>query len=46
MDEILSYRRKARDEKNWPVADKIRIAFDDEGIILKDTKEGTTWELK
>ena len=46
MDEILSYRKKARDEKNWPVADKIRIAFDDEGIILKDTKEGTTWELK
>ena len=46
MDEILSYRKKARDEKNWPVADKIRIAFDDEGIVLKDTKEGTTWELK
>ena len=46
MDEILSYRKQARDEKNWPVADKIRIAFDDEGIILKDTKEGTTWELK
>ena len=46
MDEILSYRKKARDEKNWPVADKIRIAFDDEGIVLKDTKEGTKWELK
>ena len=46
MDEILSYRKKARDEKNWPVADNIRIAFDDEGIVLKDTKEGTTWELK
>ena len=46
MAEILSYRKKARDEKNWPVADKIRIAFDDEGIVLKDTKEGTTWELK
>ncbi len=46
MDEILSYRKQARDEKKWPVADKIRIAFDDEGIVLKDTKEGTTWELK
>ncbi len=46
MEEILAYRKKARDEKNWPVADKIRIAFDDEGIVLKDTKEGTTWELK
>ena len=46
MEEILAYRKKAREEKNWPVADKIRIAFDDEGIVLKDTKEGTTWELK
>ena len=46
MDEILSYRKKAREDKNWAIADKIRIAFDDEGIILKDTKEGTTWELK
>ena len=46
MEEILAYRRKAREEKNWAVADKIRVAFDEEGIILKDSKEGTTWELK
>ena len=46
MDEILSYRKKAREDKNWAIADKIRIAFDEEGIVLKDTKEGTTWELK
>lgn len=46
MDEILAYRKKARDDKNWDIADKIRIAFDDEGIILKDSKEGTSWELK
>ena len=46
MDEILAYRKKAREDKNWDIADKIRIAFDDEGIVLKDTKEGTTWELK
>ena len=46
MEEILAYRKKARDDKNWEIADKIRIAFDSEGIVLKDTKEGTTWELK
>ena len=46
MEEILAYRKKAREEKNWAVADKIRVAFDEEGIILKDSKEGTTWELK
>lgn len=46
MDDILEYRKKARGEKNWDLADKIRIAFDEAGIILKDSKEGTTWELK
>ena len=46
MEEILAYRKKAREEKNWAVADKIRVAFDEEGIVLKDSKEGTTWELK
>lgn len=46
MDDILDYRKKAREEKNWDLADKIRIAFDEAGIILKDSKEGTTWELK
>ena len=46
MDEIIEKRKIARAEKNWDVADKIRIALDNAGIILKDSKEGTTWELK
>lgn len=46
MDEILMYRKNARADKNWELADKIRLAFDDAGILLKDGKEGTTWELK
>lgn len=46
MDEILAYRKTARDEKNWDLADKIRMAFDEAGIVLKDSKEGTTWEVK
>lgn len=46
MDDILAYRKKAREEKNWGLADKMRIAFDEAGIILKDSKEGTTWEIK
>lgn len=46
MDEILAYRKIAREEKNWALADKIRIVFDEIGIVLKDSKEGTTWELK
>lgn len=46
MEEILAFRKTARENKNWDLADKIRIVIDEAGIILKDTKDGTTWELK
>ncbi len=46
MEEIIEKRKSARAEKNWEIADKIRIALDKAGIVLKDSKEGTTWELK
>ena len=46
MDEIIEKRKLARSEKNWEVADKIRIALDKAGIVLKDSKEGTVWEIK
>ena len=46
MDEIIAYRKEAREAKNWDIADKIRIAFDEVNIILKDSKDGTTWEIK
>ena len=46
MEEIIETRKQARAEKNWDIADKIRIALDKVGIVLKDSKEGTTWETK
>lgn len=46
MDEVLVLRKTAREEKNWDLADKIRIVFDEVGIVLKDGKDGTTWEIK
>ena len=46
IDEIIELRKQARAEKNWDIADKIRIALDNVGIILKDTQEGTKIELK
>ena len=46
MDDVIAARKKAREEKNWAIADAIRISLDKQGIILKDGKEGTTWELK
>lgn len=46
MEELLEKRKKAREEKDWDLADKIRIALDEVGIVLKDSKDGTVWELK
>ncbi len=46
MDELLEIRKKAREEKNWDLADKIRISLDKVGIVVKDSKDGTVWELK
>ena len=46
MDEIIAVRKEAREAKNWEIADKIRLALDKVDIILKDSKEGTTWEVK
>lgn len=46
MEEIIEKRKTARADKNWEIADKIRIALDNAGIILKDSKDGTSWELK
>ncbi len=46
MDELIAYRKEARDNKNWDIADKIRIALDEVNIVLKDSKEGTNWEIK
>ncbi|MBP3820734.1 cysteine--tRNA ligase [bacterium] len=46
MDEIIELRKKARSEKNWEIADKIRISLDEIGIILKDTPDGTKIDIK
>ena len=47
MQKIIEERNKARSEKNWTVADKIRNELDKINIVLKDTKNGTTeWEVK
>ncbi len=46
MDEIIELRKQARAEKNWDIADKIRIALEESGIVLKDTKDGTVVEAK
>ena len=49
VDEIASKieeRKAAKLEKNYALADEIRNTLDEKGIVLLDTKEGTTWGIK
>ena len=44
MSVILNLRQEAKTEKNWSLADAIRKQLTEIGIVIKDTKEGVTWE--
>ena len=46
MEKIIQVRNEARAQKNWAVADNIRNSLDKINIVLKDSKEGTVFELK
>jgi len=46
IEEAISKRAEAKLEKNYKVADGIRSELDAKGIILNDSKEGTTWDIK
>lgn len=40
---IIDIRKEARAKKDWAASDQIRDALAELGIVLKDSKEGTTW---
>ena len=42
----IEERNEAKKNKNYELADKIRNELLEMGIILKDTREGTTFEIK
>lgn len=46
MDQIIIVRNKARSDKNWVVADKIRNLLEKINIVLKDSKDVTVWAEK
>ena len=45
MQMVLDMRQKAKEEKNWAVSDQIRDELNEAGIIIKDTPDGTVWEV-
>ena len=46
MAKIIQVRNEARAQKNWAAADRIRNSLDKINIVLKDSKEGTVFEVK
>ena len=43
MDLVLDIRKSARENKDWTTSDKIRDGLEAAGIVVKDGKEGTSW---
>lgn len=43
MDLVLELRQQARTNKDWTTSDKIRDGLAAAGIVVKDSKEGTSW---
>ncbi len=43
--EMINKRNEAKQRKNYDLADTIRNELLEQGIILKDTREGTTYEV-
>ena len=49
LDEIekqIEERKVAKEQKNYSLADEIRNKLDQEGIVLLDSKNGTSWNIK
>ncbi len=46
VEQMIEERRQAKKEKNFARADEIREKLSEQGIVLKDTREGTLWSRK
>lgn len=46
INELIRKRIEAKENKKYDLADEIRNELSEKGIILNDTKDGTTWNIK
>jgi len=46
VSRLLELRADYRTEKRWPDADKIRKILDQANVIVEDTKDGQTWQMR
>jgi len=45
VEALIANRQKARAARNFALSDQIRDELAAMGVVLKDSKEGTTWEI-
>jgi cysteinyl-tRNA synthetase len=43
IDLLIEIRKVMRQEKLWALSDKVRDDLKSLGVMLEDTKDGTTW---
>jgi cysteinyl-tRNA synthetase len=43
---LIDLRRELREQKLWALSDKIRTRLAEQGVLLEDSKDGTTWRWK
>ena len=46
IENEIAKRTEAKKNKDYETADSIRNELDQKGILLNDSKEGTTWDIK
>ena len=46
IEELIAKRQKARAEKDWATADRIRDELAARKIVIKDTPQGVKWEIE
>ncbi len=46
IEQKIEHRQKARQNKDWALADSIRKELEDKGILLEDRKDGSGWKVK
>jgi cysteinyl-tRNA synthetase len=46
IEDLIALRDRARSEKNWSEADRIRNELNQKGIAIEDTPKGTLWKVK
>lgn len=45
VESLIQARLQARNDKNWAESDRIRDQLKEMGVIIEDSKNGTTWRM-